>query len=215
VSIGKTAGIVVDWKAAKPNAEDQESKPIFASAHDLRRSFGERWSSRIMPKELMRHKSIDTTMRFYVAQNADKTVSILWAAYNEQNEASMQVLVSSPEPVDYGISCSKSNCFPRLPKRRYRRLGVLAQLHRMPHRLPFVSHNQLHWTICQTTWGISIACEPNQNDMTQPFSPSLHRHQAHQNNSRKVRGRCIETSQKVSYAMWRIASTQSLSPKQA
>ena len=37
-----------------------------------------------MPKELMelmRHKSIDTTMRFYVGQNADKTASILWEAY--------------------------------------------------------------------------------------------------------------------------------------
>ena len=80
---------MVDWKAAKPDAEDQEAKAVFASAHDLRRSFGERWSSRIMPKELMelmRHKSIDTTMRFYVGQNADKTASILWAAYKEADE---------------------------------------------------------------------------------------------------------------------------------
>ena len=83
--IGKKAGIVVEWKAAKPEAEDQEPKAVFASAHDLRRSFGERWSSRLMPKELMelmRHKSVDTTMRFYVGQNADKTASILWAAYD-------------------------------------------------------------------------------------------------------------------------------------
>ena len=43
-----------------------------------------------MPKELMelmRHKSIDTTMRFYVGQNADKTASILWEAYRESSES--------------------------------------------------------------------------------------------------------------------------------
>lgn len=42
-----------------------------------------------MPKELMelmRHKSIDTTMRFYVGQNADKTASILWEAYRDSTE---------------------------------------------------------------------------------------------------------------------------------
>ena len=31
--------------------------------------------------ELMRRKSIDNTMRFYVGQNAEKTASILWDAY--------------------------------------------------------------------------------------------------------------------------------------
>ena len=37
-----------------------------ASAHDLRRSFGFRWSCRVMPTvlgKLMRHESIETTMR--------------------------------------------------------------------------------------------------------------------------------------------------------
>jgi len=105
-AIGERAGIVVDWKAAKPDAEDQESKAVFASAHDLRRSFGERWSSRIMPKELMelmRHKSIDTTMRFYVGQNADKTASILWAAHRDIMQGVGNVLGNTgqkenPEP---------------------------------------------------------------------------------------------------------------------
>src|SRR5262245_787397 len=40
--IGKRAGILVDQRRNK-----------FASAHDLRRSFGERWSSRVMPQVLM------------------------------------------------------------------------------------------------------------------------------------------------------------------
>jgi integrase len=39
----------------------------FASTHDLRRSFGTRWSSKVMPAvlmQLMRHDSIETTMKF-------------------------------------------------------------------------------------------------------------------------------------------------------
>ena len=58
----------------------------FASAHDLRRSFGERWSRKVMPqvlKELMRHESIETTMKFYVGHNADLTSERLWAAFHQ------------------------------------------------------------------------------------------------------------------------------------
>ncbi len=64
-----------------------------ASAHDLRRSFGERWASRLMPAqlmELMRHESIETTLAYYVGRNAERTAAILWeehekAATPEQN----------------------------------------------------------------------------------------------------------------------------------
>ena len=54
------------------------------SAHDLRRSFGECWSSRVMPqvlKQLMRHESIETTLRYYVGSNADLTADVLWEAH--------------------------------------------------------------------------------------------------------------------------------------
>lgn len=58
---------------------DAKGKPVvmneFASAHDLRRSFGFRWSRRVMPtilRELMRHESIDTTMRFMSARMPNK-----------------------------------------------------------------------------------------------------------------------------------------------
>lgn len=53
----------------------------FASAHDLRRAFGFRWSRRVMPpvlKELMRHTEIATTMKFYVGVNAQATADELW-----------------------------------------------------------------------------------------------------------------------------------------
>lgn len=46
----------------------------FATAHDLRRTFAQRWASRVMPpilQHLMRHSSIETTMKFYVGSSAD------------------------------------------------------------------------------------------------------------------------------------------------
>jgi integrase len=67
--IGKTAGVrlLVDPK------NPQRMK--VASAHDLRRAFGGRWAARVMPavlKELMRHKSIETTIRYHAGTNAKR-----------------------------------------------------------------------------------------------------------------------------------------------
>jgi len=76
VKIGKAAGVKVDSKASSnPESNELVEKAKFASAHDLRRSFGERWSSRVMPQvlmELMRHENVETTMRFYVGQTLDE-----------------------------------------------------------------------------------------------------------------------------------------------
>ena len=68
--IGREAGVKVATNAQKGNIK-------YASAQDLRRSFGERWATRIMPPDLMilmRHESISTTMRYYVGRNAQNTV---------------------------------------------------------------------------------------------------------------------------------------------
>ena len=76
---GRKAGIKVTTHQAT-------AKVKFASAHDLRRSFGLRWASRVMPQvlmELMRHESIDTTMRYYVGRNAQSTAAVLWAAHRQ------------------------------------------------------------------------------------------------------------------------------------
>jgi integrase len=72
-AIGKVAGVVVNTGSRK-----------FASAHDLRRSFGERWAAKLMPqvlRDLMRHESIETTMRYYVGRNAETTADAVWQAY--------------------------------------------------------------------------------------------------------------------------------------
>jgi integrase len=82
--IGKAAGV-------KVYTSPRTGKVKFASAHDLRRTFGERWASRLMPvqlMELMRHKNIETTMRYYVGANAQRTAQSIWAAYQQQGQGS-------------------------------------------------------------------------------------------------------------------------------
>ncbi len=36
-------------------------------------------------KELMRHESIETTMKYYVGHNAQLTADALWSAYGQRN----------------------------------------------------------------------------------------------------------------------------------
>ena len=70
--IGKKARVKVsvDGKATK-----------FASAHDLRRAFGERWADRVNSitlMRLMRHKSVSTTEKFYARKNAESVAEQMW-----------------------------------------------------------------------------------------------------------------------------------------
>ena len=72
-AIGKKAGAVVHKAEGK-----------YASAHDLRRSIGTRWASRVKPATLqllMRHRSIATTLKYYVDQDADDVADELWKAH--------------------------------------------------------------------------------------------------------------------------------------
>lgn len=78
--IGEKAGITVNAASGK-----------FASAHDLRRSFGTRWAKRLKPatlKLLMRHESIETTMKYYVDQDADDVADDLWGSYGTASTTS-------------------------------------------------------------------------------------------------------------------------------
>lgn len=55
--LGQAAGVIVN---------DQGK---FGSAHDFRRAFGTRWAMKVRPvtlQRLMRHKSMETTLRYYV-----------------------------------------------------------------------------------------------------------------------------------------------------
>jgi len=77
-SVGKAANVVVN--------KEQEK---FGSAHDLRRGFGTRWSSRLMPADLqllMRHESIETTLKYYVGREADGLAERIWNALEVESK---------------------------------------------------------------------------------------------------------------------------------
>ena len=97
VDIGENAGVKVDQKTVrnKKTGKD-EVKPLYASAHDFRRAFGDRWSRIVPPmilKDLMRHASVATTEQFYVGVNAKKTIEAL----REFKKASEVTLRLTPE----------------------------------------------------------------------------------------------------------------------
>jgi integrase len=88
--IGAKAGVKVHVDPKDPD------RVKYASAHDLRRAFGERWAARVMPPqlmELMRHESIDTTLRYYVGTDAQRTADAAWAAFERAGGA-----FSAPAP---------------------------------------------------------------------------------------------------------------------
>jgi len=81
LNLGKAAKVKVDETSVKDTKTGKaKRKSVWASAHDLRRSFGFRWARRVMPmvlKELMRHESVATTEKFYVGINAQRTAKFL------------------------------------------------------------------------------------------------------------------------------------------
>lgn len=78
--IGKAAGVKVATNKLKGTTK-------FASAHDLRRSFGFRLAGQpnMTPPllmEFMRHSNISTTMKYYVGKNADRAASAAWSSFD-------------------------------------------------------------------------------------------------------------------------------------
>ena len=101
--IGKAAKVVVD-------RDPRTDKVKFASAHDLRRSFGDRWARKVMPvvlQELMRHESIETTLKYYVAANADMTAQAVWDSCGAKWRG-MSVYRPSVQPSDTGPAVTPS-----------------------------------------------------------------------------------------------------------
>lgn len=79
--IGERAGIKVHTYA-------HNGKVKFASAHDLRRSFGTRWSLKVRPvvlMQLMRHSSLTTTLNYYVSHDAQSLGDEIWGAWESGN----------------------------------------------------------------------------------------------------------------------------------
>ena len=70
-----------------------------ATAHDLRRSFASRWAVRVVPlvlMQMMRHESIETTMKYYAEVDADALAEVIKQAH----ERSMPAPASEYSSVD-------------------------------------------------------------------------------------------------------------------
>ncbi|WP_197526299.1 tyrosine-type recombinase/integrase [Botrimarina colliarenosi] len=84
--VSRTICLVGEAARVLVNRELEKS----ASAHDFRRAFGTRWAGRVQPailRELMRHQSIETTMRYYVGVQTNEVARHLegWAADNTKS----------------------------------------------------------------------------------------------------------------------------------
>jgi integrase len=99
--IGQRAGVVVsrevgwvrepilDDKGKRTGATRLVEKEVvkYASVHDLRRSFCSRWAKKVTTAVLMqlaRHRSITTTMRYYVHFKSDEMAADLWAQHRQE-----------------------------------------------------------------------------------------------------------------------------------
>lgn len=85
-------------------ATEDGGRQSCATAHDLRRSFGHRWAARVMPpilQHLMRHRSIETTLRYYVGSSADQASRALWDAW-KSGQPQIDGAMLSPENCDLG-----------------------------------------------------------------------------------------------------------------
>jgi len=88
--VGKKISEIGEKAGVKVQVHPETGKVKYASAHDLRRAFGERWAALIMPahlQQLMRHESIETTLRYYVGANAERTADVCWEAYERHVES--------------------------------------------------------------------------------------------------------------------------------
>lgn len=82
VEVGKFVAAIGRKASIKTSADPVK----YASAHDLRRSFGTRWAKKVRPnvlREMMRHRDIATTMTFYVREDADDLAEEIWATVGD------------------------------------------------------------------------------------------------------------------------------------
>ena len=103
--IGETAMVKVHTSAT--------GRVKFASCHDLRRSFGTRWSKKVMPatlQRLMHRADISTTMAFYVDRQADDVAAELWATVSNGQAGQAFGKEISEEAFHQGVSVEVANC---------------------------------------------------------------------------------------------------------
>lgn len=67
------------------------------TAHDLRRTFGNRWALRVHPlllRAMMRHRTMETTLRYYVDLQLDQLGEALWGGSQNGSQTQTEMLAS-------------------------------------------------------------------------------------------------------------------------
>ena len=98
-AIGESAAVKVDERPSKVKGE--KPKPVWASAHDLRRAFGYRWSRRVNAmtlRDLMRHSSVTTTEKYYVGISLDDTAEMLQSCIERATTNASEQGISATGP---------------------------------------------------------------------------------------------------------------------
>lgn len=114
--IGETAGVITDVVTKLDKKGKPIEKTVYGSAHDLRRAFGTRWAPLVQPKllmEMMRHKNIETTMKYYVMGNAEQTSKTLWNVVNSGTAGDFGNISGNIAPIH---PQGKQDTTPRTPK---------------------------------------------------------------------------------------------------
>ena len=84
ISFGQTKKVISlfgEKALIRTGVNPRTGNPQTASAHDLRRSFGTRMAKEVMPavlKELMRHKDLKTTMKYYAHLSTENIAEALY-----------------------------------------------------------------------------------------------------------------------------------------
>ena len=88
--MGHVVTLIGEATRVAVNTDSHNGKVKWASCQGIRRSFSQHWAGKIMLPDLMvlmRHESIDTTLRYYVGRNAEATAEMLWQAHKPAMES--------------------------------------------------------------------------------------------------------------------------------
>jgi len=100
---GRLLGIIGELARVVVHTNPKTGRVKFASAHDLRRSFGNRWAKQVMPavlQKLMRHESIDTTMAYYVDLDVDELAEDLYRTHEKGRNGQTGTVLGTVGPTN-------------------------------------------------------------------------------------------------------------------
>lgn len=112
---GRMAALIGELARVVVHTDPRTGKVKFASAHDLRRSFGNRWAKKVMPavlQRLMRHESIETTMGYYVDLDADELAEDLYKAHEKGQDGRGGTVSGTVDDLGRGFAAPENDATP-------------------------------------------------------------------------------------------------------